>query len=244
MKVLVVRAVEDARRTAVRLSRSGVQTIVSPVLSIRPLDSAEPDGDFHALVATSAHAFAAPFADRFRNAPLFLVGERTADSARAKGFETIAAIADSAANLIPIIRDKVPIGRRLLYLAGRDRKDELERALSATHDLAVVEAYAAEPASTLNVDAVAALRVGAVDAVLHYSRRSARIFSALVARGGLEPSVRALRHVTISQDAAAPLIEAGWRVDIAARPDEDAMIALLLASTDGAQTTTNRQEEK
>ncbi len=75
----VVRAAEDARRTAARLAAAGHQAIVAPVLTIRALDFDLPAGDFDAVLATSAHAFReAGRLSRVTHLPLFVVGARTA----------------------------------------------------------------------------------------------------------------------------------------------------------------------
>lgn len=227
MRALVLRARDDARRTAARLQELGIETLVSPVIEIRPNAFPEPQGEFDGLIATSAHAFGTRATDRLLSKPIFVVGERTEMAARATGHSEIGGMAESAARLVPLIRKSMSKRARLLYLAGRDRKPDLEHALVDDHDLVVVETYAAEAAHELEGDARKALLDGSVDVALHYSRRSAEVFVSLVKAANAASAVGAIRHLAISHDAAAPLIDAHWRVDVAQRPDEDAMIALL-----------------
>lgn len=225
MKVLVVRAVEDARRTASKLASLGHEAIVSPALEIRRLDFVISNEKFDALIATSAHALenASNIADL--HAPLFVVGRHTADAARAADV-TPTAVASDAKALAAILCERFPSRARLLYLAGRDRKPDLEAALAA-HDLRVVETYGAERAEGLTNEAKRKLAADEIDAVLHYSRRSAEIFLDLVEACALLETVRKLRHIAISADAALPLCAAGYKIEIAAAPDEASMIALL-----------------
>ncbi len=119
---------------------------------------------------------------------------------------------------------------RLVYLAGRDRKPDLEAELSeAGHVVETVEVYAAEPAEALDPEAAALIESGEIGAALHFSRRSAQLFLELAREAGLD--VAGLAHVAISEDAAEPLTAAGAAsVRVAAEPNEQAMLQLL---TDG-----------
>lgn len=227
MKVLVVRASEDARRTAARLAAAGHQAIVAPVLVITPLDFAPPDGGFDAVVATSAHAFGQPARlAPFRASKLLVVGSRTAEAARGAGFAGATVVAATADELAVAAARALPRGARLLYIAGRDRKSDLEAALAPLFALAVAETYAAEAADALPAAACEALRAGGA-AVLHYSQRSAAIFLDLARRAGLAGEFTGLAHIAISSDAAEPLIAAGLEVAIAAQPNEDSMFEQL-----------------
>jgi uroporphyrinogen-III synthase len=94
-------------------------------------------------------------------------------------------------------------------------------------DLQIVETYLAREISSLGEDAGRALRAGELDAVLHYSRRSAGLFIALAQGAGLWVEAAKLRHFALSPDVAEPLATAGARIHVAAHPDEDHLFALL-----------------
>jgi len=227
MRILIVRAAEDARRTARRLEAAGHQAILAPVVAIHPLEFT-PRGEFDAVLATSAHAFERPQTLASLCAlPIFVVGARTAEAAQAAGFAPPRVVAANAEDLSCALRASAPPAARLLYLAGRDRKPDLEAALQDAFTLTVAETYEARPMAALPGAAQAALAAGAVDAVLHYSRRSAAIFLALARRADLADRLAAPRHVAISPDAAKPLAEAGLPLAIAAAPTEDSMIEQL-----------------
>lgn len=231
MNVLIVRAAEDARRTAARLEAAGHRAVVAPVLEIRDLGF-DASGDFDAVVATSAHAFGKPERlSALRGLPLFVVGARTSEAARAAGFSAPQVVAANAAGLAVDMSRTLRSGAKVVYLAGRDRKPELESILAPTCALSVVETYVAEPVATLPGAAIETLQDGD-GLVLHYSHRSAAIFIDLARRAGLEAKLAGLRHVAISADAAAPLLTAGLPVAVAAQPTEDSMIEAL-ARTEG-----------
>lgn len=228
MKVLIVRAAGDARRTAARLEAAGHQAVVAPVLDIRNLDFARPRGGFDAVIATSAHAFGRPDAlAGLLDLPLFVVGARTSDAAQRAGLSRPGTVAANAEELIRGLRGRLPAGARLLYLAGRDRKPDIEEGLTPECALTVVEAYEARPVAALPPAAVDALGSGALDAIFHYSPRSAAVFLDLARRSDVGDRLGALRHVAISADAAVPLVEGGLPVAVAAQPNEDSMIEEL-----------------
>ena len=123
-------------------------------------------------------------------------------------------------------------GDRLLYLAGRDRKPELEAALAAA-GLRIVAAplYVAEARKAWSV--AEARAVAACDAALHYSRRSAALAVALAERAGVGEGFRAMTHVCLSAAVSAPLVAFGaGRIVCADAPDEARLIAALERALD------------
>jgi uroporphyrinogen-III synthase len=116
----------------------------------------------------------------------------------------------------------------LLYLAGEDRAADLVAEL-VVHDIAAEMAVVYRAASALFPPALsAALQAGEVDAVLHFSKRSAETYLAGAAQAGVAKQALAVRHICLSAQAAEPLAGAGaGRIAIAPRPDEAALIASL-----------------
>ena len=230
MYVLVTRAEADAARTAGALARLGHEAVIAPALAIAPRFLTPPTRRPDALLATSRHAFAAPLPEEMgRGAPVFAVGEHTAEAARAAGFRDVRVGAGDGAGLAPLVVLTMPRPATLLYLAGRDRKPEVEAALGAAgYRLEVAEVYAAEPVEAWPEAAVEKLRAGEVGAALHYSRRSAALALDLARRHGVTAPFLSLEHLCLSADAAEPLIAAGApAVAAAARPDEGSLLALL-----------------
>ncbi len=231
MRVLVLRDSDAADETAAALGRLGHEALLAPVIDIEPTPMPLPSGPFDALLATSRHAFTqAPDARRRgKRLPVFAVGRRTAEAARAAGFDDVRIGAGDGEGLATLVRLTLPPTARLLYLAGRDRKPSLEDSLGiAGIRLDVVEAYAAVPVDHWPEAVVETLRDGGTDAALHYSRRSAELALTMSERLGVGDAFLLLRHACLSADVAEPLMAAkAFAVAVAARPDQDSLLDLL-----------------
>ena len=229
MRILLTRAKTDAERTAARLAALGHTAVISPLIEIEATGAELPEGNFDAIIATSANAFfSSGDVQSLTSIPLSAVGERTREVAQRAGWNAPVDVSENAKALIAHLRAASSPPQHVLYLAGRDRKPDLEAAAQEIAlDLTIVETYVAREISTLNEAAQRALRSGEVHAALHYSRRSAEIFIAATERASLRPQATRLRHFAVSHDVAAPLIAAGTRVHVAAHPDEDHLFALL-----------------
>ncbi len=226
MRFLLTRAEEAASRTAERLANAGHTIISAPLSIIEPLAFDWPRGPFDVLIATSGNAFlgiAEP--GPFKALALYTVGERTAEIARAAGFVSAMAKGRNADELAGFLLGTLPASARFLYLAGVDRRPQLEERLrDAGRHLTTVATYRAVAKGQLTAAARAALADDAPLTVLHYSPRSARLF--LREAAGLPIARAGLRHLALSEPVAAPLVAAGCDVKIASTPDEEAMLAL------------------
>ncbi len=138
--------------------------------------------------------------------PLYVVGDATAAAARAAGFpHVVSAAGDVEALAETIRRDGLAPGATVLHLAGRDRAGDLAGLLAPDGiTVAIAVLYRAEPSETLPEAVAAALRAGAIDAILVYSERSAAALAASIGRAGLSDAVRDIAVVAISARAAAP----------------------------------------
>ena len=220
------RAREDAASAAARLDRLGFAVARLPVLEVVPLAFTVKRSRYDAVIATSGKAFLAD-APVDRSAPLYVVGARTARTAEAGGWRIAAPPAPDAAGLIETLKDAIPPGAAVLYLAGRDRKPALESALSGALALEVVEVYAAQARERWRPSEIRDL--GGCAAALHYSRRSAALAAALAEQAGAGAGFRQMTHACLSADVAKPLQAIGAaNLRIAARPDEDALLSALI----------------
>ncbi|MGW9330121.1 uroporphyrinogen-III synthase [Bosea sp. NPDC055594] len=231
MRVLVLRPQPDAERTAKALRERGQEPVPAPLFSIVPGAEPAPKGPFDAIVLTSANAVPAleQLPKAWRKAlPAFCVGSRTADAAGELGFATRNAKGNRA-DLLALISSQLPAPKKLLFVAGQDRHDDLpEQLRTAGHEVAIWTAYEARAVESLPEAAVEALRRGEVDAALHYSPRSAQTFLSLASAAGLTEQALALPQVALSAEIAAPLIGAGaGTVLVAEHAEEAALLAAL-----------------
>jgi uroporphyrinogen-III synthase len=223
MRLLVTRPADEAGRTAARLVALGHEPVLAPVLDIAATGAQIPAGPYDLAIATSARAFAGLAAVAGVAAPLACVGEKTAAAGRQAGF-AVAAVAPDAERLVDgLLRGSEP--RKALYLAGRERRAELEiRLRAAGWRVDLVEVYEARAVAAWPAAVMAALDAGALDGVLHYSPRSAELALALIgeARAGLA-------HYCLSRAVAevcAGRVDAD-RLFVASQPTEDCLMTLL-----------------
>jgi uroporphyrinogen-III synthase len=228
MRILLMRAEGDAERTSARLAVLGHAPVLSPVIEIEATGAKLPAGDFDAVIATSANAFLSGDVQSLTSILLYAVGERTRDAAQRVGWTAPIHFGENAQALIAGLRAEASKLQRVLYLAGRHRKPDIEAAAREIGlDLTIVETYVAREIPSLSHAAQHALQSGEIAAALHYSRRSAELFVAAAERANLWPHAMRLRHFALSRDVAEPLLAAGARVHVAAHPDEDHLFVLL-----------------
>jgi uroporphyrinogen-III synthase len=228
MRVLVTRPPEQAAPTAQKLAALGHQPVLAPVLEIFATKDRLPDGPFDFVLATSAQAFLGlePSSGMLES-PLACVGAKTAEAGRRLGFKVQGVGADSEALAARLLADGG--ARSALYLAGRERKGLLERLLRERNwRVEIVETYEARPVRAWPEPVRAALARSEIDAVLHYSPRSAALALALMGRDG----ARGLRHFCLSAEIATLCRDwaAEERVVASSQPDEDSLMTLLRPS--------------
>lgn len=232
MRVLVTRPQAEALATRSRLVALGHEAVVDPMLTITALPGAWPPGRFDAVVVTSGNAVAAtagrPEAAGLLSLPLAAVGRRTAAAARQAGFLNVTSTGRDVAALAAHVAAEWTQPRRILYLAGSDRASDLAALLGPLgHDVTVAVVYEARKATGFGPGIEDALKSGGIDAVLHYSARTAEAFIACCG-GGPGIASLAVGHVCLSRKVAGILEAAGVReVAVAERPEEDALLSLL-----------------
>jgi uroporphyrinogen-III synthase len=231
MRVLVTRPEPDASHTATLLEARGHRAVIDPVLSLDLIPATRPTGELAAVAVTSATAVRAVQSnvdlDPLRRLPLYAVGGRTAAAARDAGFSTVHDASGDALALARLLSAALPPGARVLHLAGEDRAHDLGPLLaSAKIEVEVLVLYRMIAATRLG-PAAAALAAGDLDAASHYSARSAAALVRLAERQGLAEAVKKLRHFSLSHAVAAPLVALGAQVEVAAEPNEMALLDLL-----------------
>ena len=239
MAVLVTRPHPDDEPTASALRARGFEVLRAPMLRFEPLGFRDDDEARHdAVLVTSANALRGLTPQlsghRLLKLPLFTVGDHTASIAHQMGFEKIIVADGDAARL----RDRVLAAvkakelkkeSRLLYLVGADVARDLAGELAA-HGLSVVTqtTYKMVPVTSLPREVCEAFAAAGIEAVLHYSKATARAFLDAARAAGVEISALAIPQVCISAAVASVLREAGaTQLVVAASPHESALFEAL-----------------
>ena len=239
MAVLVTRPHPDDEATASALRARGFEVLRAPMLRFEAVPfHDDADARYGAVIVTSANALRAiglNLADnRLLKLPLFAVGEHTASAARDAGFAQVIAASGGAGALRDLVLAAVKSKQlkkasTLLYLAGADLARDLAGELGEKGFTVVTHTtYRMIPAPSLPRDICDAFVANRIEAVLHYSRRSARAFLEAARSGGVEISALALPQCCISATVAAVLRDAGaTQVMAAAEADENALFEAL-----------------
>jgi uroporphyrinogen-III synthase len=234
MAVLVTRPHPDNEATARALRERGFEVVLAPMLRFEqvPLDETL-EADIAGVIVTSANALRAVESELAELAalPLFAVGNHTADEARRLGFARVISAEGDATKLRRRVAKEFrgKEATKLLYLAGGDLSRDLAGELGADGFEVITRiTYRMVALSTLSRETREAFAANEVEAVLHYSQRSARAFLEAARADGVEISALAVPQCCISAHVAAILHEAGAvQVLSAASPDENALFGAL-----------------
>jgi uroporphyrinogen-III synthase len=234
VRLLVTRPEPECERTAALLRGRGHDVLLQAMLRIEPMADAElGSGPWAAVVFTSANAVRAVAAHRrfgeLAGLPAYTVGKRTHAAASAAGFAPVMSADGDVNVLAELIASRPPISLPLRYCAAEDRAGDLAGVLQA-RGIRVETTYVYRTAMVADLasDVRAAFAGDAIDAVLHYSARTAAAFVAAASAAGVRDlSIRA-RHLCLSAQVAAPLFAAGaTAIDVASEPNEQALFALI-----------------
>jgi uroporphyrinogen-III synthase len=228
--VLITRPEPGAAATAARVATLGLRPVVAPLLEIHSLPLALPQADrLQAVLIASGNAIAGLPAS-YRPLKLLAVGDASADRARAAGFTQVLSADGDAEALAALTNAQCdPAGLPLLLAAGRGQSLALAATLRVRGFRVIRRAtYAAIPARSMPPDAVVALREKSLRAALFFSGETAHLFVSLLVNSGLREAVHGIDACAIGAAAATAIETLPWRrVLCAAKPTQDAMLALL-----------------
>jgi uroporphyrinogen-III synthase len=223
--IWITRAEPGAAATAERLRAMGCRPLVLPLLEVAPLAGVVPDlTGVGALAFTSANGvrvFASLNPDR--RLPVFVVGQATAQAARAAGFRQVySADGDVDALARGLVGRAGEFRGSVLHLSAAEPAGDLVGALARAGVSARSQAiYETHPLTPSRDELERALKA---EAVLLHSPRAARQL-ALLLRGR---EARHLRALCLSRAVARPLARAkiGERA-FAPLPMEAALLNLI-----------------
>lgn len=250
MRLLVTRPEPDGERTAALLRARGHDVLQQALLRVEPVADAElGPGPWAAVLFTSANAVRAIAShcrfNEIARLPAYTVGRHTQAAAVAAGFASVtSADGDVVALAALIAACPLQVNLPLLYCAGEDRAGDLAALLQARGmHVENVCVYRATMAADLTSDVCAAFAGDTIDAVLHYSARTAAAFVAAATTAGIRDLSMQARHLCLSAQVAAPLAAAGATViDVASEPNEQALFALIASSRPPSLSSTARTE--
>jgi uroporphyrinogen-III synthase len=239
MAILVTRPQPDNAATVAALRAKGFAVLPVPMLRFEPVAfQDDSDARYVAVIVTSANALRAaegqPAMNRLKQLPMFTVGERTAETAREIGFSNVISADGDATALRDLMVASVRAKKlkktdTLLYLAGADLARDLAGELGERGFNVVTQTtYRMVPIVSLPRDVCDAFASSGVEAVLHYSRRSARAFLDAARAGGVEISALAIPQCCLSEAIASIVRDAGaTQVMVARAPDEKSLFEAL-----------------
>jgi uroporphyrinogen-III synthase len=238
MRLIVTRPEPDATRTARALIRLGHEAILCPMLDIATDPGVPiPSRPYQAVAVTSSNAVRA-LAGRTdaavsRDLPLFAVGDQTALEAKRAGFPNARSAGGAVDDLIEHLSGGLsPENGPILHAAGEAQAGDLAGRLKAqAFDVVTAIVYRAEPRPELSGVARDALRAGAVDGVLLYSKRSAEAFANALRAARLTPLAQSVTVFSLSEAASGPIAEiTTGATAIAEEPNQISLFALIEAA--------------
>ena len=213
-RVAILRPEPGNAATVERALRAGLDPLVLPLFTVRPLAWEPPvPQTFDGLLFTSANAirYGGIGLSELLALPVLAVGTATAETARDAGFNVIRT---GATDIADLLRDAQGY-ERLLWLTGRERTAIDHPALALA-----VPVYASD---TVELGAIDAETLRGTVALVHSARAGAHL-AAELARHDIPRG--AVRIAAISTKAAAAAGD-GWAlIAVAPTPDDDALIAV------------------
>ncbi len=237
MHLLVTRPAPGAEQTAAKLGDLGHRVTIESLSIIEATDNPFPQGNYSAVVVTSAAAIrllanheAKP---HLLKLPLFCVGDATAKAAITAGFTNVTSASGDAKDLTQLLL-KADHGKSapLLYISGEDRAFDLAASLKKSGQECVEWIiYRARLSKILSKQTAALLQANKFDGVLLYSARAAKHLINLCLQQKIDLSASELKFFCLSPQIAETMPKlAQSRCFWPDEPNENALLALISTS--------------
>lgn len=223
LRVAITRVLPEAEATAERLRALGAEPVVAPLLKIEHRAFDQTIGGVQALVFTSANGVRAfSQASPFVMAPVFVVGDATAQAARDASFRDVQSADGDNATLVALVKSALdPKAGRVIHFSGAHVAGDIVSALSN----AGFQAERRIAYEAVAVPELPAAYHSQLDLVLFHSTRAVEIFAGFGA-----PNAPDMKAACLSPAIAAAASVSPWKqVIVAPRPREDALLAAALA---------------
>ena len=187
-RILVTRPRPQGEETAEKLRVMGYDPILAPMLRVEPITPPElPDfAAIQAALITSRNGVERLAAlTSLRDFVIMTVGDRTADAAKAAGFQTVRSASGDGSALLKDVRETLtPDGGPILHIRGQHTAIEFNTLSAEGYNFQEIIAYEAVDQPALPGDALSPSPAAA----LVYSQRTALALAEAMRRAHFDPT--------------------------------------------------------
>jgi len=238
MVFLITRPLPQAKKTAAKLEKMGIKTLIEPCIRIEPTQLNKRLRVKKSIVIVTSRNGARAFAGNCddKSSRIITVGSRAADFLKQEGFAGVLHSARNAKALLDYIKSNfAPGADKFLYIRGRHAAADLKSSLKGylVRDLFLYESVAATGFSA-NLAGLAA--DGEITGLLLYSARTAEVFMELAEKAGISKFLDKMVIFCLSP-SLAEVCRAIPHKEIlaAARPNEDSLLELVKKYVDNSR---------
>ncbi len=232
MAILVTRPSETAKKLGSRLERLGHSVLYAPMLDIKFREGLTLDpSEAQALLVTSANGVIGYAAlTSSRDIRVYTVGDKSAETARSTGFETVFSAQGTVEELAELVIGELdPEKGPLLHVGGARLAGDLKQRLeSAGFSYRREILYDAHDIEEFPDHVLRALEEETLTGILLFSPHTAGIFTKNIERSGLKAHLKGVTAWCLSQNVADKL--AGYpfaACQVASEPTEDSLLTLM-----------------
>lgn len=210
--ILLTRPLASSLGMAQRFQERGVTPYIAPLLQIQPIPFAKTLApDIAAILLTSQHALKG-LKGISKNCPLVVVGDTTAKMARAGGFKNVTCGGITASKLADYVQQRYAVSMNFFYASGDVTAYPLKENLEQKNFRVQQEIlYKSIPSPYFSPDIVAGFQKKSFRFVALFSKRSARIFQALVHTAGLEDALTDITCIAYSRQVQETVSALPWK---------------------------------
>ena len=225
--LLLTRPIEASQACASFLIEKGISCEIAPMMEYIDISHEKPEqGVYNAYIFTSAQGITSFHGDEF-DVPVFCVGNKTADTARARGYRRVYNAQGDLEALVALIKEQLNKAARMLYVRGQDVSKDIVSVLDG-YDCDEIVSYEARFVDRMPDEICHLIRNGHIWGVSFFSKRTALNFSSLAQKAQLLESLEKIKCLCISQGVVECVHAVSWGEVRAARtPNLDGMYALI-----------------
>ena len=229
MAVLLTRPEAQNHEIIPEIKAMGYQVVAEPMLEIKKL-AQEPlkhrQGYGYIFSSVRAVENLDEIDSGILAAPVLVVGEKTANALKKRGFQNILHVAPSAKQLqIHIDQTIQQLGHDWVYVSGRDISHNFT---IGENEISRYLVYSAEFTQNFTENLLSSLHNGTIDIALFYSVRTAENFINLIKQYAMQEKCASIHVICISTRTAEVLKDVQWKkLDIAQEKDHQHMMMLL-----------------